>query len=338
MELNIIWFILIAVLLTGYVILDGFDLGIGFVSFFAKNDTDKRILLNSIAPVWDGNEVWLLTGGGALFAAFPDVYATIFSGFYMALMLVLAMLIFRATALEFRSKSENPTWRKIFDNLFAISSTIAALLFGVALGNVANGIYLDANKEYVGTFWHLLNPYSLVVGLTGLALIIVHGFNYAFYRTENELQKLLKSKYNIFYYLYFALFVILNLFTIIAKPHLLQNYNSNPVLYLLPLVNLIVILLMYKYHKSNFHLKTFFMSSLSILLNMLTFAIAMFPNFAYSLTDPKLNLTIYNSASSQKTLTVMLIIALIGMPLVITYTIVVYRIFRGKTVLNENSY
>lgn len=338
MELNIIWFVLIAVLLTGYVILDGFDLGIGFVSFFAKNDTDKRILLNSIAPVWDGNEVWLLTGGGALFAAFPEVYASVFSGFYTALILVLAMLIFRATALEFRSKSENPKWRNIFDNLFSISSTLAALLFPVALGNVAYGVYIGADKEINNSFVSLLNPYSLVVGLTGLSLIILHGFNYALYRTEGDLHKTINEKYNLFYYIYLILFVILNLVTLFTQPHLLANYNTYPILYLLPLINLVVILLMMKYHKSGWNFRAFMMSSLSILLNMATFAFAMFPNFVNSLIDSEYSLNIYNSASSQKTLGIMLIIALIGMPLVIAYTTVIYRVFRGKTKLDEHSY
>lgn len=338
MELNIIWFILIAVLLTGYAILDGFDLGIGFVSFFAKSDTDKRILLNSIAPVWDGNEVWLLTGGGALFAAFPEVYASVFSGFYTALILVLAMLIFRATAIEFRSKVESPKWRSIFDNLFSLSSTIAALLFPVALGNVAYGVMLEGNKEITNSFLSLLNPYSLIVGLTGLSLIILHGFNYALYRTEGELYKLLNGKYNLFYYIYLVLFLILNIVTLFTQKHLLKNYNDYPVFYLLPIINLILILLMMKYHKSGLNFRAFMMSAVSILLNMITFAIGMFPHFVNSLINPEYNLNIYNSASSQKTLGIMLIIALIGMPLVIAYTTVIYRVFRGKTKLDEHSY
>ncbi|MFN3695323.1 MAG: cytochrome d ubiquinol oxidase subunit II, partial [Ignavibacterium sp.] len=152
-DLNTIWFILIGLLLTGYAILDGFDLGIGALHLLVKQDIDRRIMLNSIGPVWDGNEVWLVTGGGALFAAFPHVYATVFSGFYNAIIMLLFMLIFRAVAIEFRSKRPMKWWRQMWDIAFSVASILIAFLMGVALGNIITGIPLDANKEYVGTFW-----------------------------------------------------------------------------------------------------------------------------------------------------------------------------------------
>ena len=172
---QIIWFILVGVLLGGYALLDGFDLGVGFWHLFTKGDRARRIALTSIGPVWDGNEVWLLTGGGALFAAFPPVYATVFSGFYLAMMLVVISLIFRAVALEFRSKVEDERWRKAWDVAFSLGSILAALLFGVAVGNVLRGVPLDGEGNFTGTFFGLLNPYSLVFGLLSVAMVATHG-------------------------------------------------------------------------------------------------------------------------------------------------------------------
>ncbi len=153
MDLNLIWFILVGVLLAGYAILDGFDLGVGALHLFSKGDTERRLMINSIGPVWDGNEVWLVTGGGALFAAFPDVYATLASGFYLAVFLLLFCLIFRAVAIEFRSKHPSPTWRSIWDVAFSVASILTAILFGVVIGNLMWGIPLGADKEFLGSFF-----------------------------------------------------------------------------------------------------------------------------------------------------------------------------------------
>ncbi|CAG0942216.1 partial cytochrome bd ubiquinol oxidase subunit II, partial [Candidatus Brocadiaceae bacterium] len=177
-NLQVVWFILIGVLLTGYAILDGFDLGVGSLYLLAKGDTNRRILLNSIGPVWDGNEVWLVTGGGALFAAFPDVYATAFSGFYVAFMLLLFVLIFRAVSIEVRSKYEKAWWKSFWDKAFSVSSIVIAFLMGVAIGNIIQGIPIDATKEYVGSFFDLLNPYAIMVGITTVALFMMHGSIY----------------------------------------------------------------------------------------------------------------------------------------------------------------
>ena len=191
-DLNTIWFFLVGVLLAGYAVLDGFDLGIGALHLFVRSDHDRRIMLNSIGPIWDGNEVWLVTGGGALFAAFPEVYATAFSGFYMALMLLLFGLIFRAVAIDFRSKQPMGWWRQTWDVSFAVSSTLSALLIGVALGNIAWGIPLDGSHEYAGSFWDLLHPYALVVGVTTVALFMMHGAIYGVLKTEGDLQARLR--------------------------------------------------------------------------------------------------------------------------------------------------
>ena len=192
-DLNTIWFILVGVLFTGYAMLDGFDLGIGALHLFTKDDKERRVMLNSIGPVWDGNEVWLVTGGGALFAAFPNVYATVFSGFYLALMLLLASLIFRAVAIEFRSKQPMRWWRQMWDIGFSVGSIVSALLIGVALGNIAWGVPIDANGEFAGTFLGLLKPYPLLVGVTTVALFMMHGAIYGVMKTEGALHDKLRG-------------------------------------------------------------------------------------------------------------------------------------------------
>ena len=196
MDLNIIWFILIGFLLSGYAILDGFDLGVGSIYLFVKGDENRRLVLNSIGPVWDGNEVWLVTGGGALFAAFPHVYATVFSGFYNAIMLLIFVLIFRAIAIEFRSKQTAKWWRNMWDRAFCIASIAIALIMGIALGNMITGIPLDANKEFAGQFWDLFNPYTLIVGIMTVSLFMMHGSIYVAMKTEGRLQEILKSRIN----------------------------------------------------------------------------------------------------------------------------------------------
>lgn len=338
LDLNTVWFILVGVLLAGYAILDGFDLGVGSILLFAKKDEHRRLLLNSVGPVWDGNEVWLLTGGGALFAAFPEVYATVFSGLYTALMLLLAVLILRAMSIEFRSKKDSQIWRNTWDTIFSVSSIVIAVLLGVALGNMIIGIPLDAHKEYVGTFFTLLNPYSLLVGLTTLALFMLHGTIYAIVKTEGELQDTLLSVVKKPMVVFGVLYILLTAITIWGVPHVMQNFHASPLLYAVGAINLIAVLNIPRALKGKKYVVAFISTSLSILLLMALFAIGMYPNIVNSVPNPQNSLNIYNSSSSQKTLQIMLIIALIGVPLVLAYTIGIYRVFRGKVKLDQHSY
>ena len=193
MDLNIIWFILVGVLFAGYAVLDGFDLGIGAIHLFTKTDEERRLMINSIGPVWDGNEVWLVTGGGALFAAFPEAYATTFSGFYIAFMLFLVALIFRAVAIEFRSKQPMKWWRQTWDVGFAVGSVLAAFLLGVAMGNIGYGIPLNENHVFAGNFFDLIHPYTLLTGITTVALFMMHGTIYGILKTEGELHDRLRG-------------------------------------------------------------------------------------------------------------------------------------------------
>ena len=337
-DLNTIWFILIGVLFTGYAILDGFDLGIGALHLFTKKDEERRIMLNSIGPVWDGNEVWLVTGGGALFAAFPNVYATAFSGFYLALILLLVALIFRAVAIEFRSKQPMRWWRQMWDIGFSVGSILSSLLIGVALGNIAWGVPIAANGEFAGTFLGLLMPYPLLVGVTTLTLFMMHGAIYGVLKTEGELH----DKLRLWAMRCIIFFVICatttTMATLLYAPHIAERVKENPWLFSIVLANMLSIAnIPREFHHKNDGM-AFLSSCGAIITLMALFAVDAFPNLIYSWPHPENSLTIYNSASSPKTLGIMLVFAIIGVPVVIAYTICIYWIFRGKVKMDRMSY
>ena len=338
MDLNTTWFILIGVLLTGYAILDGFDLGVGSLHFLFKEDNERRIAINAIGPVWDGNEVWLVTGGGALFAAFPDVYATVFSGFYTAFMLLLFVLIFRAVAIEFRSKQEARWWRQMWDVLFSLASIFIAFLMGVALGNIVTGVPVGADKEFAGSFFGLITPYTVLVGITTVALFIMHGAIYLVMKTEGEIQKKVKEWVNNSIIFFVICYVSTTMATLVYYPHMTEHFKSAPWLFVLALLNMLAIANIPReiYRGSEF--RAFLSSCASIAALLALFAAGIFPDIVISTINPDYSLTIYNAASSQKTLGIMLTIALIGMPFVIGYTVTIYWIFRGKVKLNKMSY
>ena len=340
MHLNLatIWFILVGVLLTGYAVLDGFDLGIGALHLFTSKDHERRVMINAIGPVWDGNEVWLVTGGGALFAAFPNVYATVFSGFYLALMLLLASLIFRAVAIEFRSKQPMHWWRQLWDIGFAGGSLLSSLLIGTALGNIAWGVPVDANGEFAGTFLGLLTPYPLLVGVTTVALFMMHGAIYGVLKTEGELHDKLRrwAMNSIIFFVISA--VTLTMATLLFVPHMAARVRDHPWLFSVALANMLAIAnIPREFHRGNDGL-AFLSSCAAIVTLMALFALNLFPYLVYSLPHPENSLTIYNAASSPKTLGIMLLIAGIGVPVVVAYTISIYWIFRGKVKLDHLSY
>ncbi len=333
-----IWFILVGVLFMGYAILDGFDLGIGALHLFVKEDRDRRLFLNAIGPIWDGNEVWLVTGGGALFAAFPEVYATVFSGFYLAFMLLLVALIFRAVAIEFRSKQSMAWWRQLWDVSFSISSIVSSLLVGIAMGNIAWGIPLAADHEFAGTFLGLLNPYSLLLGITTLALFMMHGSIYIVLKTEGSLQEKLKGWVKNTIIFFILLYVLTTMATLLYTPHMLTTLQAHPLLFIVPVLSVLSIA---NIPRSISHGRGFmaFLSSCAACASLMAlFGIGMYPNMVFSNPSPDHSLTIYNSCSSLKTLQIMTIIATIGMPLVIAYTASIYWVFRGKVKLDANSY
>lgn len=338
MTLQIIWFVLVAVLLAVYAMLDGFDLGVGFWHLWYKKDEERRALLNAVGPTWDGNEVWLLTGAGAIFAAFPHVYATVFSGLYLALMLVLFALIFRAVSFEFRSKEDSPRWRRNFDLAFAFGSMLPALLFGVAIGNMLRGIPLDENMNHVGSFFGLLNPYALLTGLLGFAMFALHGALFITLKTPQDMAVRAGGFARGAWIAFAALFVVLTAYTFAAYPHLTANFAAAPVLYIFPALTVAAIALsgLWTFKKS--FGKAFIASSLGIVLLWGVVASSLFPAMVTALGNPANNLTIYNASSSELTLTVMLVLALLGVPVVIGYTIWAYRMFRGVVESEHNVY
>jgi cytochrome d ubiquinol oxidase subunit II len=336
--LPVAWFFLIGFFLIGYAILDGFDLGVGFWYFFTGEDNERRLLLNAIGPVWDGNEVWLLIVGGATFAAFPHVYATVFSGLYLALMLVLFALILRAVSIEFRNGIPSPRWHKAWDVGFAVGSVIPAFLFGVAFGNILRGLPLDETKNFAGTFFDLLNPYALLIGLLGFSMLATHGALYLVLKIENNLVQQAADWARKAWYVYLGLFVIASAATMITQPRLLANYKAIPVLWLLPLFALGTIIMIGVFSKKGEQTKAFTFSALSIVGLMAMSGVALFPSLVPALDKPELSLTVMNASSSSLTLKIMLILALVGMPIVIGYTVWVYRTFAGKVKLESDSY
>lgn len=337
-DLNTIWFILIGVLLAGYAILDGFDLGVGALHLLVKKDYDRRILINSIGPVWDGNEVWLVTGGGALFAAFPEVYASVFSGFYTAFMLLLFVLIFRAVAIEFRSKRPMQWWRNMWDTAFSVSSILIALLMGVALGNIVIGVPIDASRDFNSGLFSLLTPYTVMVGITTVALFMMHASIYLLMKTEGELKDKITGWVNNTIIFFVISFVSTTMTTLVYYPHMADPFKAAPVLFVVALLNMLAIANIPREIHHNRPQMAFVSSSLSIVALMTLFAIGLFPNLVISNISDVYNLTIYNASSSQRTLQNMLIIAIIGIPFVLAYTISIYWVFRGKVKLDSSSY
>jgi len=338
MDLNLIWFILLGVLLAGYAILDGFDFGVGALHLFSRSDQERRLMINSIGPVWDGNEVWLVTGGGAMFAAFPDVYATLASGFYLAVFLLLFSLIFRAVAIEFRSKQPMAWWRNAWDVSFCVSSTLCAFLFGVVLGNLAWGIPLGIDKEFHGTFFGLLNPYAILVGITVVSMCMMHGSIYLVMKTEGEFHDKIRVWVKNCIIFFVICYFTLTMATLLYCPHMAARFREFPVLFVIPLINLLAVANVPReiYHGRDF--AAFLSSCVAIIALMCLFGFGIFPNLAASNPMPEYSLTIYNAASSQKTLSIMLVIAMIGMPIVFAYTFCIYWVFRGKVKIDEMSY
>lgn len=337
MDLNLIWFVLLGVLLMGYAVLDGFDLGVGILHLFVREDTDRRLVLNSIGPLWDGNEVWLVTFGGALFAAFPEAYATILSGFYFPVMIVLLGLIGRAISLEFRSKVKTPKWRRYWDVSFFLSSFTVTFVFGVALGNIVVGVPLDADGEYAGTLLMLLNPLALSVGALAVAGAAMHGSIYLFLKTEGELQQRVRAWMPNTFAVFGVLYVAVSGFALYTQPHLTDNFKHLPIAWVIVVLNVLAVANIPRAIHRGRPGYAFFSSSCVIAALTFLAMMAIFPNLVLSTTAHP-SLSIYNAASSQQTLKLMGIIAMIGLPLVATYTGIVYWVFRGKVSLGENAY
>jgi cytochrome d ubiquinol oxidase subunit II len=337
-DLQTVWFLLIGILLVGYAVLDGFDLGAGIVHLFvARDDTERRNVLNSIGPVWDGNEVWLVTGGGALFAAFPLVYATVFSGFYLAVMLILGALILRAISIEFRGKEENRLWRLGWDIGFTVGSGLAALLFGVALGNVVRGLPLDAGGVYRDGLVGLLNPFALVMGVLTLALAAQQGSSWLVLKTEGALQARARRSGVVATLVVIVAWFVATDLAWFDSNRVFDNFARNPLAWVGPVIAVIALVSMLYAYRMRQELLGFVMSSVAIVGLAATAGATLYPNLVPAV-DPSRSLTVNNAHSSDVTLTVMLVVALIGMPIVLAYTGFIYWKFKGKVRLEETSY
>jgi cytochrome d ubiquinol oxidase subunit II len=338
LDLNITWYLLLGFLLIGYAILDGFDFGVGILHLFSRGDTERRTLLNAIGPVWDGNEVWLVTAGGALFAAFPHAYATVFSGFYLAMMLLLFALIFRAVAIEFRSKEPYAWWRQTWDIAFSLGSFFAAFVLGAAVGNLILGVPIGEDMEYQGGgLFALLSPYAVLVGLFSVATFAMHGAIYLYLKTEGELQAKTKRWIGRSYAVFVVMYAITTTTTLVMRPNMIPHFTGFGWAWIVAILNVLAVLNIPRALFLDLPFRAFISSCCSIAALIFLFGIGMFPNLVTSSLDPDFSLTLTNAAS-QKTLGIMLTIAILGVPFVIAYTVSIYWVFRGKVEIDRFSY
>ncbi|MGC8594867.1 MAG: cytochrome d ubiquinol oxidase subunit II [Candidatus Kryptoniota bacterium] len=328
MDLNTVWFILIAVLFIGFFFLEGFDYGVGILlPFLGKDDDSRRAIINSIGTFWDGNEVWLLTAGGAIFAAFPNWYATMFSGFYLALVIMLIALILRAVAFEYRSKKDSKLWRSRWDWAIFFGSFVPALLWGVAMANLIRGVPIDSNMNYVGNFFTLLNPYALVGGLASLSIFTLHGAIFLTLKLTNELLERARSVAKKLWLPSTILLFAFVAYTYIATDILSKiGVNPGPVPILAGIAILSVRYLL-NIQKEGW---AFVMTGITIAFSTITIFMGLYPRVMVSSSNPMWSLTIYNASSSPYTLRVMSIVALIFVPVVLAYQAWSYWVFRKR--------
>lgn len=333
-----LWFLLVGAVFSGYAILDGFDLGAGAWHLFFRKEQSRRIALNAIGPVWDGNEVWLVIGGGTLFAGFPVLYASLLSAMYVPFMLFLTFLIFRAIAIEFRGKEEMKWWRTTWDIAYSLSSILISVLLGLVLGNVLLGMSLDANQEFIGSWTSFFNPFALLVSGFTLTLFMMHGAIFLLLKTEGKLYVKLTFLLKGAVIAFILLFGITSLYTLIYVPHLSDDFKQNPSLFFVPILTILSIANIPRLASKKKYLQAFIFSSITISLLLVIAAVELYPVLIYSTPSPENSITIQNAAASNKTLSIMLRIAAVGIPLVGLYTFFVYKTFWGKVKIDENSY
>ena len=368
--LKVIWWLFVGVLLIGFAITDGFDLGVGaLLPFLGKTDSERRVIINSVGPTWDGNQVWFITAGGAVFAAWPTVYAAAFSGFYWALLLVLFALFFRPVGFDYRSKLEDRRWRTAWDwGLFA-GGMVPALVFGVAFGNLLQGVPFHYNENlrvfYTGSFFGLLNPFALLTGVVSLSMLIMHGAVFLTIKTEGQIQQRAKTIVALFGKIFIAVFALAGVWTavgidayqVVSMPDVsgvpniigktvehggswLKNFGIHPWMLIAPVLGFAGAVLAMKMTKADRNALAFISSGLMLAGVILTAGFSMFPFILPSSTDPKSSLLMWDAVSSKLTLTWMFWAVIFFLPIILAYTSWVYRVMYGKVTeaqVNENS-
>jgi cytochrome d ubiquinol oxidase subunit II len=329
-----IWFILITVLFIGFFFLEGFDFGVGILTpFLGKNDSDRRVIINTIGPFWDGNEVWFITAGGAMFAAFPNWYATLFSGFYMALFLMLIALIGRGVSFEFRSKLQNPKWRKTWDWVIFGGSILPPFLWGVALANLMRGVPIDAKMNYVGTFWDLISLYSVTAGVSIVLLFMLHGALFLTLKTEGVIRDRARAvalRIGAWTTILMFIFVILSY----IETDMFTRHGIDPGA--VPILAGLALFSVQYFLKAKRDGWAFIMTGITIALSTITVFMDLFPRVMISSLNPDWNLTIYNASSSDYSLKVMTIIAVSVIPFVLAYQIWSYWVFRKRVTHSDH--
>lgn len=323
MDLAVLWFGIIGFFFIGYFVLDGFDFGVGMsLPFLGRDDTDRRVLINTIGPVWDLNETWLIVGGAALFAAFPEWYATLFSGFYLALLLILIALILRGVSFEYRHQRPESTWKKWFDGMIVVGSAVPALLWGVAFANIVQGVALDAHYNYTGTLFDLLNGYALLGGLTTLLLFFTHGAVFVSLKTDGDIRqraRRLATRSGVLAIIVAAAFLT---WTVIA--------HFSVALLVLALLAAVALVTSWVLNLRGAEGWSFGFMAVTIALAVAALFTALFPNVMPSVPNPEHSLTIANASSSETTLTIMTWVAVIFLPLILLYQGFTYWVFRKR--------
>ncbi len=334
MDLYDLWFVLISVLFIGFFFLEGFDYGVGILlPFLGKNDRERRAIINTIGPHWDGNEVWMITAGGAIFAAFPEGYATLFSGFYLALVLMLFALIVRGVAFEFRSKEDDPRWRALFDWCIFFGSAVPALLWGVAFGNLIDGTPINASFDFTGNFFDLLSPYTLICGVAGFAVFVLHGAIFLALKTDGEIRQRAEAL------VWRAWPVVVGIAVVLAIANyayidIFDSVGVNPGI--MPVASAAALLAVGYYVREKQFGWAFVLMGLTILLSVATFFWFLHPNVMVSSTDAAYNLTVENASASDNTLELMTIVALVFVPIVLLYQGWSYWVFRKRITTEDH--
>ena len=335
-----VWFWLVAIMITAYVVFDGFDLGAGVLHLLiARTDQERRTVIRTVGPVWDGNEVWLLAGAGTLYFAFPLLYASGFSGFYLPVTIVLWLLILRGLGIELRMHLESPVWTGFFDGCFAISSILLAVFYGAALGNVIRGVPLQKDGYFFLPLWTnwnvgpqpgVLDWYTVIAGAVALVALTMHGAHYVAMKTSGDLNTRARRVASVLWPILVLVTIASLAATLLIRPELLANYRSFPVLYVVPVAVAVSLITMRVYRRKGNDVGAFFSSVTYLVFMLVGAAAAVYPNLLLSTTDPALNITIQNAHTGNYALRVGLIFWSFGMALALGYFIFIYRIFKGK--------